>query len=251
MIDVRVKLTRDQQRQLVAGEPLVVTILPPGRTRREAAVSARNMPKEAERVITAWNSSDYILVEAVHESRNNGVTDQEVQEHNGIILKAVEELGAEKLIQTMQNYFEACRDGDHLWGGRNHGYASLIGFLRRVRQHHRKGGKPLWWDRRGPNDPHAALTQKVADLYAQRFLGRRRYNLKAKGSQYRAFMAGADWVELRVEKTTFSAEKLIGLALDEIADRWEDMGRVSPSKLALDVLWTDYLPQRLRRMFGG
>jgi len=210
-----------------------------------------DIPKRVEVVVDAWNKSDFILVESIQDPKNNRVSDDEIIEQKNLLAKIVEEMGVGAIKAAMAKYFEACDAGLHLFQGRNNAYKNLIGFIRRLRKLHQNPKVIPWWGKPKFNDPNPKLTQHIADSYAKRFLGRKRYNLKETGSQYSAFAGAGDWITLRAERTNYSEDQLIKFMLDEVEERWGDGGWVSPSKLILDVLWTDYIPQRIKRMFGG
>jgi hypothetical protein len=237
-MNIVVKLKARQVEALQDGDPLTVHLLPPRRSGREA------LPADLEILVRAWNESEYVLRDGLAEGRNNPVPAAEAASLRPTLERAVAELGLQTILDRMDEYWAACRDGRHRSAGRNHGYGHLGGFIRAL-----LGGKSLWWrkgSRKVPDD-HPELTRRVADAYAGRFLHRKAFGLKNPSGPYRRFAEAADWIQLTAEKGRLGEDKLLELLLDCVAERG---GTVSPGHLSSEHTWSVGMPQWIKGVLG-
>ena len=119
-MDIKVKLTGEQVKALASGEPIHLAIYPPARTRKES-VQEDGLPANILKLVALWNEDKYIRFEASNENRNNPIPQEDIDLNRKFLARCLRELGMVKIKAAMQMYFNACREGRHLWEGRNHG----------------------------------------------------------------------------------------------------------------------------------
>lgn len=219
---------------------------------RAAAAVRAYAPTESERLlIEAWNDSEFIREHAAGESRNHPVPAKEVHRHLPGIRRAMRLIGLDRILAMMEIYFAACLRREHLWGGKNHGYSHLGGFLRGLVAHAGGGPRP-WWLPEEPTpvaDPRPDLTKTLADAYAARWLGRAEYGLINPSRDYSAAMAAAGRVAAQAARANRPEARVVGQLLDALADGWRD-GVPPLSALGSDHTWRVTLPAYLKRLYG-
>jgi hypothetical protein len=107
--------------------------------------AAQPTPDELE-VFRAWDEHPYIVgqSESRTEHRNYPLKPSEEQEALTWLRKCLAAgYTTEKLRKTVGRYFACCYEGRHLWDGRNHGFRSLVGLLRRLAS---KPSVEPWWE---------------------------------------------------------------------------------------------------------
>jgi len=257
-MSIEIRLTKDLLQRLSSGESLHLIICPPIKARK-SSVEMDRIPADIRKLVSLWNDSDYIKSEASGESRNNPIGEEDVLANRRLLERALREIGMPKIKTAMDRYFRACHEGRHIWGGSNHGYAHLAGFLRRLLN---AKGKNLWWmSKRQPGrfekpksirDDHPELTQKMADMYAKRFLGRKTYGLANPSDEYKHFLEAADWVQAEAGRGAFSEDDVIGLLFDVVENLTDELGGVAtPGWLSSEKVWKNHVSQRIRKMLKG
>ena len=260
MIELTIKLNKRQTEAIANGEQILINILPPSKTRAEnmiADVRQAQAPKEISVLVNEWNSHPYILEVGPSEGRNNPIPNTQVRRDTLLFNKTIEKFGLQKLIDMMHKYFEACQKGEHIGNTsdvrRNHGYSHLGGFIKKIWD--TDGDKTkLWYMRReavGTGDKNPQLTLRIANEYAKRWLGRNKYGLIPNSAEYKHFERAAKWV-IAYEKSGKEREMIIKVWLDDVAQRYNDMGgKVSPDRLASDNCWKIYFPQAWKIAISG
>lgn len=254
---LELRLSQDDVNRLIAGKSILLTITPAhvavDRRRRmqETKVDAGSLSADAQRLVDAWNGSDYVLNHP-HEGRNKPMTPEEIRESVRLFDKALTTFGLSSLLESIEMYWEACEKGLHLAKGKNLGYSHLGGFLRKLLE--AKGNrKKLWWagGRSTIPDEHPQLTRQVADAYAAKFLGRASYGLRNPSGEYRDFASAADWVELISPKMNLEPKTLIRYLLDSVHLQLQRRNRTaSPSWLSSELTWRNDLPQYIKTILG-
>jgi len=245
MIDIVVPITQKQLDALSDGEQIQIILVPPKKEQSRKDAIKAELPHRMSQLIDAWNLDPYIRIEAASESRNNKFPMDQLPAFRGIFTRALTEIGMGKIQKAMSEYFTACRNGEHIWEGKNHGYSHLGGFIKRLLS---PNTKPPFW--RGVHDEHPQDTRDLADAYAKRFLGRPAYGeLVASGKEYGKFMATAGRILRLSEKTGMYVEDITTMLLDCVAARTESTGvLVSPGWLGNDGVWKNDLPQKLKKL---
>ena len=227
------------------------------RTRKDAKSSRQATlytPGPSERlVVDAWNDSEFIREHAAGEARNNVLPRAEVHKHLAKLRKAIKDVGLEPLMNLMADYFDCCLAREHLWDGKNHGYSHLGGFVSAVLRWHQDRRKALWWMRRkaGPvQDDNAELTKRLADAYAERFLGRKEFGLVNPSAEYGRFAAGAAGLAEFRKSNSWPEDKAVGHLLDALADSWGLGGCPPPGALASDRTWRVVFPAFIKALYG-
>jgi len=254
---VEIQLDDKSLAKLAAGQPITFVLMPAraiirreDRLKQDASESGR-LSIEVQRLLDAWNCSEYVLAHP-NEGRNKPILDDNVKSHLPIIDRAIKSFGIESIIILIDEYFEACSRGEHLYNGRNRGYSHLGGFLRKlvtVKGNRRK----LWWagGHASIQDDHPKLTKQVANAYAKKFLGRSSYGLKNPSNEYREFASTADWIEIMAPKTSLKPTTLLRYLLDCVEQEAHARGRtVTPAWLNSELTWKNALPQYIKRILG-
>lgn len=210
------------------------------------------------KVIRAWNRSRFIRsLEAAQdrETRNYPLPFKKIKEHLPLVQKALNKVGYESIIRSMESYFDFCSTGEHIWDGRNHGFKSLNGFLEKLVALQKSKERP-WWDVketaiRAVQDDNVRLTHRIANSFAQTFMDEEQYPLEEGSKQHLNFVKAAARLvsysnRLRRKGIELNQGQLIGYLLafiQSIYDRSDDC--IYPGHLSSDAIWTA-LPQYLQ-----
>ncbi len=251
-MDLSIRLTKDQQIAVAGGEVVVISLLPPKRSRTDSLADDAggvDIPDKVGKLIAAWNDDLYIRNEALGESRNNPFPMDELPTFIKTFERALRELGLTKIKASLASYFRACRAGRHLWQNRNHGYSHLGGFVRKLLE---KKGKRGWWVDKSHNvkDDYPELTLRIADAFARKWLGRREFGLENGSADHQKFANTARRVNRMVGKP-FDEGRTVKLLLDCVgkqAERWDR--DVNVGDLCSDSIWSKYLPQHYKGVLG-
>ena len=227
-----------------------------GKAAKAAAGNPMDLSKTERLIVDAWNDSEFIRDYAAGESRNNPVPPREVPRLVPLLRRSIKEVGPEKLLGLMQQYFDCCLRQGHVWDDRNHGYSHLGGFLRAVVAWQRKGESAPYWAERAEASPvkdqHAPTTKVLADAYAKRFLGRAEFGLVNPSQDYSRFAAAAARVAaFRRKNPAWPEDRIIGHLLDAVAGAWGLGGSPPPGALASERTWSVTLPAALKSLYGG
>ena len=204
---------------------------------------------DEQKIIDCWNNycegrKDF------HLKRNLPVESGDLRTVKSELVRTLKVVSCKDVLASMEQYFHTCDCGDHIWDGLNHAFKSLSGFLRSLRSYRQRGDVP-WWeniDEKTPlEDDNPRLTNLVADMFAQKFLGRKTFGLKNPSYSYECFMQAAKEVAKLAQNPAFSEEDIIASALKVIEKECKDMGKeAKPSMLISDVLWKVKVPQICR-----
>lgn len=255
-IAIRVDLTADQVKALADGRALRLVLSPPNTDQpnhpsSDDIVVADNL----ESLVARWNGSEVVNNAVADGSTKNQPMDVDrLQIKRRPMQLALDEVGYDVIVEEMDAYFEACLSGyNEPDPGRNYAFKSLDGLLSRIRQWKRKGGagRP-WWRRRGAaprkySDSDPEHTHIIADLFAERFLGRHRYGKLTNPSRaYECFARAASRVRKLAQELGVGEERVENALMDVVADL-PGGGTVYPGHLTTDSVWQIALPQRLQR----
>ena len=200
-------------------------------------------------IVDAWNDSTYIK-NHIEESRNNEIVENQAEDNIKVIRQALKIITESIIYDKMYIYFKTCKKGEHIWDGRNHGYANLIGFLNALLRAE-KSGKKLWWDDEKPiplDDDNPELTTEIADSFALYFLGRKRFYLKNPSKEYECFRTAASWIK-KIVKSGIPIEEneLIKMIMDCVKINKSGGKAVTPYNVSSSMLWSVWWPQYLKK----
>lgn len=252
VIELAVRLKADQVQAIRDGAGISLLILPP-RMRRVEHLADDAAGTDMDRLIDYWNNSNYIRYDAIGESRHHRFEAIHYDRFKFYIRKAILEIGVKPLENMMDEYFDACRQGKHIWDGSNHGYSHVGGWVKKVLSDHGRNLKP-WWkgkERIKIEDSYPELTKKIADMYAQKWLGRDKFDYEEDSGDHINFAKASEKVKAKAIKSGMSEEMLIVFLLDCVDSLKEQMGKkVTPAWLCSNKIWTNYLPQHLKAALG-
>ena len=251
---VKVYLTEAQLEALNDGHDILLVLASPKKNSIEEH-TAKTLPDAVMAAVDAWNEHPFICYEAIGESRNNLTRAEDAKAAIKSITKCLEEFGQEGLKLEVETYFEACRQGKHIWDGSNHGYSHLGGFCGKLLKV--TGGRGVaWWkhDREFVTvDPNEAITLYLADRYAQAFLRQDAYHLEKGDTSYQKFMEASRRISIAEDtsedtsEVTREVEQLIDLLIDCLVEHYKD--RPCPAgALGSISTWREILPQYLDRL---
>ncbi|HUX30715.1 MAG TPA: hypothetical protein VMV78_08835 [Thiobacillus sp.] len=219
-----------------------------------AARSAERLGPTERLIVEAWNDSEYIREYAIGEPRNNPVPPRDVLQLLPTLRRTVKAVGAEQLLTWMGMYFDCCLQRRHIWEDRNHGYSHLGGWLRSVQRYLRNRNKPPYWmvtkDDRPLADPNADLTVWLADAYAAKFLGRKRFGLANPSEAYTKFAAAAARLAPFMVANGWDGQRAVRTLLDAVAEGWGLGGPPPPGALGSENTWTVVLPAYCKARYG-
>ena len=250
MLKVRINFTEAQLEALNDGHDVMGLFCSPKKRSVEEKI-ALTLPDAVMAVVNAWNEHPFICYEAIGESRNNLTRAEDAKASLKTITKCLEEFGQDGLRQEVETYFEACRQGKHIWDGSNHGYSHLGGFCNKLLKV--TGGRGVaWWKHNREFvtvDPNEAITLYLADRYAQAFLHQDAYRLEKGDTSYQKFMEASRRVSIAEDtsEVTREVEQLIDLLIDCLVEHYKD--RPCPAgALGSVTTWREILPQYLDRL---
>ena len=203
----------------------------------------RVLKKDEDFLIKEWNHHNY---RPKNENRNRPITEKDLIEYLKHIRKAIDYLSVEKLLEYIDEYFETCNTGKHIWDGRNHGYSHLGGLCKGLMNHKKLNTQPFWRVNNKPLlDEHPEFTVKLANEFAKKFLERQEFGIKNTSVTYNRFKVAADRIIKVTSNMPFDKDQMIEYLLQTLTE-WKNGQTVHPSNLSSDYLWQVLLPQYLK-----
>ena len=215
---------------------------------------------DERRIIRAWNRSRYIKAleskpPQLREDRNNPVHFKEIIAVLPFVKRAIKVIGTAEVIRGIESYFDFCMNGGHIWEGRSHGFKSLAGFLEKILALE-KEKKVAWWDSRATPtrivvDDNVRLTKRIADSFAQTFMGEDQYPMEEGSKEHAHFSrTAAQMVRFISRKQsqglTIAQAEMIKYLLEFVDDLFAKQGDVVyPGHLSSSSVWSA-LPQYLK-----
>lgn len=202
---------------------------------------------DGREIIKYWNNSEFITYAKKNrdtERRNFPTTISNLNGSQIVIVKrAITMIGVEKIKEEMDKYFAKCLRGAHIWDRTNHGFKSSVGFLAKLVQLKRTGGSP-WWENDfvGEQDEDPRVTQMLADLFANRFLGQSKYNIAKDTKEHRCFIKFRRNLKKRLK--TVNIQVAANVVFGVLAESYTT---VYPAQLCSKTTWTILIPQYLKK----
>jgi hypothetical protein len=171
-----------------------------------------------------------------------------------IVKKALRVVGFVDIVRNIETYFDFCSTGQHIWEGQSHGFKSLSGFLEKLILLKKTNERP-WWDVRDVpirhvDDEHGRLTIRVANSYAQTFMGEDKFEMEIGDKNYIAFMKTAQHIikyivrkkRQGIELSQTEIIKNLLEFLESLFDKESD--RIVPGHMCSESIWASF-PQFL------
>jgi len=266
MIEIKINISEEQilellenKKQIKKSLPVEISFIQP--PRKEALLKKVNKQKkqadyifkpEHIKLISAWNDSKFITKVAGKEGRNSRIETNQSRSSIPLFTKAIKKIGLDNLLEAMEKYFAICERGRHIWGGTNHGFQNLRGFVDRMIKHEHDGDIP-WWERNGEKpieDDKPKQTLYIANIFSKTFLGRDNFGLKNPSPDYYNFLRCRKWID-QIHKTgKYSLSK--GGLLGELLKCLKDGNRKPfvSAMMCSDRTWKILMPQWLSEKYG-
>lgn len=208
---------------------------------------------EEQKIISAWNKHPYIIEltkSRNNEGRNNPVYDKDcTKDFDAELKKVVKKIGVNNVIKQINSYLKTCSKNGHIWGGINHGFKSLFGFLHKLYTLSLKNEKP-WWDRNVEmiKDDDPEMTERIFKAYGRFFMDTD-YDIEKESQEYETFIKLRKRIINRLNKGVKPTRNNIMIVVNMLFEACnEAYPTVFPGTLVSKYTWQVVLPQYVKKI---
>jgi len=214
---------------------------------------------DQRRIVTRWNTHPYILQLVQNrrgEVKNYQIPTVRVPTLLPTLRRLLSEIGVDRILSSMEEYFRVCEEGGHVWGEENHGFSDLSGFIDSLHRSVEEGRHP-WWERRQRedagtpiSDPFSSLTSKLISEFARELCpDPLSFKVPNPSRDYRRFALAAQKLHDLVDSRKFplSTQKGVALLIRCVKKNHGD-NTIYPGHLCTEALWKYEFPQYLREV---